>query len=542
MKRSSLTIAFVFAMAALTAAQHPTARPGPSTQCPPATSCAGYPGDGVTTFVVTPQGQYPSADPFANPPGSNFLQTANSDFYDSNGSMMPNTNPSTPDNPYNLLDGPVVTSTIDPTSPKDDLITALFSIFSSALQGNKDQANIQFALNILEGNPIPTRPTYSGMALLHYTGPEKLKQVQPIVNGSGATVGGNVNIHQIWFDNHIESDTSLLDATLVANVPWEITYTIDVLHRGTDDFAPYVMYFDAPGGGPLPGFGPPNVAFDATFFPMNTEGVRYVFKVKMSPGKYFNLIYHWGWRIHPPRVQVAENANKILGGQNLYQWEVSTFGPAPRSSRATQLAAIAQIGELSPAKRMWQDLNNAQSASTWQVALLMADALLSFNDWSDRTHLPRGVTPDPNSDATLFYVNNTIYGGSPNTTAPDFPNLDTFPKWTTRPATYVATLLNGDHFVHSYMNVDFGGSRGWENEFQSTVAGGGSGCWFTFGRDNWWVNAGGPWGLINVPAVGTNGTPGLHRVNLTLNFEPSRRLKLYQFDPLHHDVAIFSLH
>jgi hypothetical protein len=139
-------------------------------------------------------------------------------------------------------------------------------------------------------------------------------------------------------------------------------------------------------------------------------------------------------------------------------------------------------------------------------------------------------------------VNNTIYGGSPNVTAPDFPNLASFPKWKTRPATFVATLLNGDHFTHSYMNVDFGGSRGWENEFQSSVAVGGSGCWFTFGRDNWWINAGGPWGLINVPPVAADGTPGLHRVNLTLNFEPTRRLKLYQFDPLHHDVAVFSLH
>ena len=531
MKRVFLAFATAMLMAALATAQFPAPKPGPSTQCPPATGCAGYPGDGVTTFVVTPEGRFPSVDPFANPPGSNFLQTVDSDMYDSNGNIMPNTNPSTATNPYNLLDGPVVTSSIDPTSPKDDLGNTLLSIFARALAGNVDTTKIQFALDILEGNPIPSRPTYSGMALLHYTGPEKVKQVD-------AT--GNVNIHQVWYDDHIESDTSLLDPSLVMNVPWEITYTVDVLHRGTDDFSPYVMYFDAPPASG--GFGPPHVAMDATFFPMANEGTRYVFKVKMAPGKYYNLTYHWGWRIHPPRVQVTENALKVVGGQTLVQWEVNTFGPAPRSSRAAQLAAIAQIGDLAPAKRMWNDLNSAINASSSQAAMLMADALLSFNDWSDRTHLPRGVTADPNSDATLLYVNNTIYGGGPAVTAPDFPSIAAFPKWKTRPAVYKATLYNGDHFVHSYMNVDFGGSRGWENEFQSTVALGGSGCWFTFGRDYWWINAGGPWGLINVPAVGSDGTPGLHRVNLTLNFEPTRRLRLYQFDPLHHDVAVFSLH
>ena len=36
--------------------------------------------------------------------------------------------------------------------------------------------------------------------------------------------------------------------------------------------------------------------------------------------------------------------------------------------------------------------------------------------------------------------------------------------------------------------------------------------------------------------------PASTKVHLTLNFEPSRRLRLYQFDPLHHDVVVFSLH
>ncbi len=33
-----------------------------------------------------------------------------------------------------------------------------------------------------------------------------------------------------------------------------------------------------------------------------------------------------------------------------------------------------------------------------------------------------------------------------------------------------------------------------------------------------------------------------HLIDLTWNFDPSRRLRFYQFDPLHHDVAVFSMH
>src|SRR5690606_35002451 len=40
--------------------------------------------------------------------------------------------------------------------------------------------------------------------------------------------------------------------------------------------------------------------------------------------------------------------------------------------------------------------------------------------------------------------------------------------WNVRPYNYKVTVYNGDHFPHGYMNVDFGGSRGWENQFQYT--------------------------------------------------------------------------
>jgi hypothetical protein len=143
------------------------------------------------------------------------------------------------------------------------------------------------------------------------------------------------------------------------------------------------------------------------------------------------------------------------------------------------------------------------------------------------------------------------------------------------------------------VNVDFGGLRGWENTFHNTIPVGGAGPWFTFGRAYWWMNTANP---VLVPAaVPANGqapsvdasqeaqsqelardvlaqdptlrfdqmdpdgtalaaankqathqtdtdTLGEHHVNFTFNFEPSLRLKIYQFDPLHHDEAVFSVH
>ncbi len=509
-------------------AQHPGVqpRPGPSTQT--------VSDDGSTTFVSTAEGLFPQGDSIIEPPGTNFLMTVESNMFDGNGAEMPNTLPSSAANPYNLHDGPVITSNIDEDSPTTDLLNIIKTVKAEALQGNVRNDLIQRAIDIIEGNPIPDR-VYSGFPLLHYKGPEKVKAVVPIFDSEGTLIGGNVDIHQIWYDSHIESDTAFIDPSAVMEVPWTITYTVDTLHRAHDDFSPYVMYFDDPAlSAPNPPM--PHVAMDQTFFPMDS-GTRNIFKIKMSKGKYYNLTYTWGWRVHPPRVQVSENALKTAGGITLPQHEINVFGPAPSSSEEAKLAAIAMIGDLSPAKRMWRAFRAAENKRPWRVILNMVKAYAAFDDWFDRTELPFGVRVDRNTDLTLFYVNNTIYGELSNGRT-----INRWLEWTTRPATLKISLLNGDNFPHGYVNVDFGGSRGWENQFSSTVPLLGSGCWFSFGRVHWWVNAGGPWGPIIVPPAESTFRPGKHKVELTVNFEPSRRLRLYQFDPLHHDVAVYSIH
>ena len=542
--RKALAAAFggMVVAAAVTLAQAPTGDPGPQLPRPAFSTKQPCPDDPTILCVTTPQGLFPVPAPNTT---TNFLKAVYTDNFTDAGVDMANTLPSTPQAPYNLIanldaTGNVPTKAIDETSPTQDLTQIFKNVIAAAQGGTLDLADIQFGIDILEGNSIPSRPTYSGIALLHYTGPEKLKSVTPIKDSNGNVIGGNVNVHEVWFDQNIESDTALLDASAVQDVPWTITYTIDILHRGGDDFAPFAMFFSDPPTDVPGAFGKPHVAMDQTFFPM-TEGTEMVIQIKYPPARYWNLTYHWGWRRHPPRVQVIENALKKGSDgtitQSLPQWEVSVFGICPRCNATSQFKAIQQIGDLAPAKRMWRDLLNAQGSSLKSVIQLMQDAQQALADFNNRNQLPTGVQADPNADVTLFFVNNTIYG-----------NQVSFPKWITRPATFNVTLINGDYYEHGYQNVDFGGTRGWENIFQSTTNStqggviGGSGCWFTFGRVHWWINAGGPPGWIVVPPASNGNVPGVQKIRIMLNFEPTPRLRLYQFDPLHHDVAIYSLH
>jgi hypothetical protein len=514
-------------------AQHPHPQPMPA---PPTQKTLP---DG-TIAVSTSPSLFPQSYPFADPPGTNLLPTIYSNLYDSAGNEIPNTLPSTPTVPYNLHDGSPQVSTINPISPTDDL-ARLFSTLparsrkasSTSFDRDAIQIAIQMGIDILEGNPLQNR-AYSGLPLLHYLGPLKHKKVIPILDAAGKTVGGNVDVHQIWYDGHIESDTSLLDANAAYDVPWTMTYTVDVLNRGADDFSPFTMYFDLPPQG-APVGSVPLAGMDQSFFPMQ-DGTRTVFKIKMPPAKYWNLTYTWGWRMHPPRIQVIENARKKVGPLSTVEWEALVFGVNPRADEQAKLIAIGQLGNLAPEKRMWNALRQAReeaAAGRWEeAAATIEEGQEAFFDWKDRNRLPQGVAIDKNADLTLLYVNNTIYGQfTAGTTT-------LFPPFQTRGTTFKVTLLNGDNFQHAYEMVDFGGARGWENQFKSSVKLGGSGCFFTFGRVYWLENL---IPFVTIPAQSA-GQPGSRKVQITFHYDPSRRLRFYQFDPTHHDVAIYSIH
>ncbi len=519
-------------------AQHPHPQP------PLAPSCQTT--EGNVTTIVTGESHFPPSYPFVDPPGTNFLPTVYTNLFDSRGQEVPNTLPSTPTVFYNLHDGEPVVTAINPISPTQDL-DALWRRLRDF--GSRDPIDdrlireaIQNGIDILEGRPVRNR-AYSGLPLLHYNGPEKIKKV----------VDGNVDVHQVWYDNHFESDTGLLDLSALApGKPWTVTYTIDVLARGEDDFSPLVMYWNlvpdgtpppppppAPCGPPAPP--PPNkrpgMGMDQSFFPLQ-EGTRTVLKIKMAPPEYYRLIYTWGWRMHPPRVQVMDDANLVMAGKSLAKWEIDVFGPAPTSSEHARETAIAQIGDLAPAKKMWTALRAARAAAAeghWHHVRRHADEGWSaFEDWRERTQLPKGVEMDRDADLTLFYVNNTIYG--------EFTKggLTRWPEWQTRGAQLKVTVINGDYYERGYLNVDFGGGRGWENQYKSSVKVGGSGCWFTFGRFYWWINTASP--VMLPPATRDPYKASVQKIHITYNYDPGRRLRFYQFDPFHHDVAIFSIH
>ena len=615
---------------------HPYPQPRPRPSCQTTTGC---PGD-CRTRVVTGPGVFPPSNPFAfeSFPGTNFLPTVYTNMFDGAGNEIPNTLPSTPDVPYNLHGAPPVVREINPLSPQDDLEhvidtvlaltaeierlsrggpavrpetpaaevtrrtageTAAPGVAPGAAERRGDFARgeieldrqairelLALAIDVLEGEPVPNR-AYSGFPLLHYTSPEKVRAIVPELDAAGRVVGGNLDVRQIWYGQHIESDVAYVDPTPILydaegnrlkdadgndlNVPWTVTYTVDVLSRGHDDFSPFVIYFDpfAPGGKK------PHVGMDQTFFPMD-DGTRNVFEIGMAPAIYLNLIYTWGWRMHPPRIQVIEGATDPIAyggkphpacpdaydGLTRPQIERRVFCPPDEPDCASvrcgtpRLAtdpaspcarrkryAIGRIGDLSPAKRMWAAFESALAAAERDdprevERIVFREALPAFHDWLDRTTLPAGVEDDPESDLTILYVNNTIYGQLSDGA------IVRWNVWEERPRTLRVTAYNGDTFPHAYNVADFGGNRGWENQFKSSVKLAGSGCWFTFGRAHWWLPAGGPNGYLCVPAsaAGASAAPGVHRFEIELNFEPSRRLRFYQFDPFHHDVAIFSVH
>ena len=630
--------------------------------------------DGTTTTFITPTSLFDATDPWVNP--SNLLPNVYENVKSVDGSEIINTLPSTPDNPYNLhAVAPVITQLADKTSPANDL-AAIFKGWYTGSQelgsytpetpyapGNPyseanyhyhpeyfDQAMIQRGIDVLEGNPIEGR-NYSGMPVLHIAGGDQVKTVMPIYAEDGVTpIGGNVTVHQVWFGQHIEEDTSYIDTSIMAlpenkDLPWTITYVVDVLDRGNDDFSPLELF----NSDPELGAALPQVMMDGTFFPM-VDGTKNVFVLKMPPARFFQLIYTWGWRNHPGRIAVMENAGKIAdlgpGGvqafpdieRNIFR-QVNcqtssgvrphavlvgeadpqgnplpgaecSFGPKIMSSAASKAYAISFIGDLAPAKRMWTALKTLQSSG--YNTTVMAEYERAYYQWQNRLQLPDGITPDPNADLTLAYLNNSIYGQQKGFAR--LANKPILEQWHMRGTKLQVKLFNGDYFPHGYGAVNFGGLRGWENLYQSAHPIGGDGDTFTFGRAYWALDSAPKvfvvaaaeksatatisattdaqvvmtdrksaahkrmdpllknsletmrhsplvkqmrsqtWNfqpvteeavpqLTTADVTATNGDMlGSHTVNFEMNYEPSLRLRTYQFDPIHHIQAIWAIH
>ena len=321
--------------------------------------------------------------------------------------------------------------------------------------------------------------------------------------------------------------------------------------------------------------------------------------MKMPPARFWNLSYHWGWRNHPPRVQVTENVLVPLGvdedgNPRLRNFaELAVFGENPRASEQTKLDAINMIGDTAPAKRMWRMFRELAAMNTGRgyrrhffgvngsvVQAQMELIRQAFYDWQNRRTLPTGYEMAEDADMTVLFLNNTMYGKLKGHDGDAEVRMNPG-VWDKRGDVVNVQLLNGDYYPHAYVLVDFGGLRGWENTFHNTLPVGGAGPLFTFGRNYFWIHVAGQ-GPIPVPPatkpdeasptpvsklgwapgrfaglgqrfawggmqqemgdyVNTDGV-GEHNLEVTFTYEPSRRLRMYQFDALHHDVAVWSVH
>src|SRR5262249_40396077 len=106
----------------------------------------------------------------------------------------------------------------------------------------------------------------------------------------------------------------------------------------------------------------PTLCMDETFFPMDT-GTQNVLQIKMPPWKYFNLVYTGGWRLHPPRAQAMENAQKRMPANDpkdpdktisIVQPERDAF-----ASNDPNFDPISKLSDFAPARRMLRAFEGA---------------------------------------------------------------------------------------------------------------------------------------------------------------------------------------
>src|SRR3954470_19694887 len=145
----------------------------------------------------------------------------------------------TPESPGD--DDPAVLSTLGSSAtPQDDLGGGLDALRDASSASDAQDARRR-ALDILEGNPISDR-SYSGMPLLNWDAPRKIKDVSP---------GGEVRVREVRYGDTVLSDTWLLrfaDPNQAFTISYEIT---DLDPESGGELAPTPLLAD--GGGPLGG-------------------------------------------------------------------------------------------------------------------------------------------------------------------------------------------------------------------------------------------------------------------------------------------------
>jgi streptogramin lyase len=344
---------------------------------------------------------------------------------DRKGATIPNTSTASP--VAQLVGTPmVVTPLARPFSPSDDDPLALAALASpsdpetdlsaalDALAGATDPVAAAFArqiaIDILEGNPITGR-AYSGIPLLNWNGPARVKSVPP---------GGNVVVRQVRSAHATLSDTALLsfaDPTL----PYTITYRIAELGQA-GVLTPTPLLAD-PKGTALGGLHSVVVPLALPQLPIGTtatsrfhpagaaEITRLAVQdvtVAMPPPNVTAALLHPDLRPGYASLQTVQVATPAR-----LSYVAGAFGftgSAPTLAQKT--AAIGRIGSAAPERILWDHL---QALDPRAPGFLEAARSVGIGDrvlvgvMRSREAIPPGVTTPPGVDLTVVLLNDETY-------------------------------------------------------------------------------------------------------------------------------------
>ena len=272
------------------------------------------------------------------------------------------------------------------------------------------------------------------------------------------------------------------------------------------------------------------------------EGTRTVLRIKMAPAEYYKPGLHLGLA-HAPAARPGDRERHQDGGPaRRSQWEIDVFGPDPRASEEAKLAAIAKIGDLAPAKRMWQ--RPAQARATRPRARRLAAGRAAarrggrhaFQDWQDRTQLParrrarprRRPHPLLRQQHDLRRVHRRRTHQLPGVADPRHAAQgDARQRRLLHHALPERRLRRRPRLGEPVQVVGQGRRLGLLVHLRPQL------LVDEPGEPDRCVAAGGPRAAYKA---------SVQKLEITFNYDPSRRLRFYQFDPLHHDVAVFSVH
>src|SRR3954452_15497840 len=304
-------------------------------------------------------------------------------------------------------------------TPEDDLGAALDAL-RDASSATEAQDARRRALDILLGNPISGK-AYSGMPLLNWDVPRKVKDVPP---------GGDVRVRQVRFGDTVLSDTSMLRFA-APDQPFTITYEIAVLGPGSPgELAPTPLLSD--GAGPLGGLHSTLQPLGLAPMPTGTtESSRFTDALGLTGGGKEQTrtgVQQITVTMPPPRYVdavldpdlVAHGDPMAAGGNPLTALEPATNGRVAEADStfgfsgdaptdAERDAAIAKVGAKAPERMLYEHLRDLDADDvTAANALGLQDRQL-VSAMRTHTELPAGFGGDPEADASMVLLNGETY-------------------------------------------------------------------------------------------------------------------------------------